>query len=350
MSFDRDKRINDEYRRAADEDLRRRIDELTSALDPDAPPSPVKTVTPAQAETEKMLVSLGADEQAATRLALAYEGESLPESARRSITAAFDYAASFAVRNRRPNVHGGHRKRLRATIRRDPDLVSLSDFELLEALLSFIVPRRDTNPTAHRLLSEYGSVLGVLRAPADELGKRCGISREAAGLMPVLGRICLWNGGREITIASRPDAITFFGSVYLGGYTPGTTIAYLDDRLRIAALEHLPENEHIDKRGIIGSLYKYDAHGIILSRRERGIFPPCFEPLEEIEELSRLAAEVGGRVLDSMLFSDCGLYSLGESAARRNGSREYVFVPLARGVCPPELAAFLTFDADDAFD
>ena len=54
-------------------------------------------------------------------------------------------------------LHSGHRERLRERfIKFGPD--AFTDHELLELLLSFIIPRVNTNDIAHRLLAEYGSL------------------------------------------------------------------------------------------------------------------------------------------------------------------------------------------------
>lgn len=59
--------------------------------------------------------------------------------------------------------HEGHRERLLATVSK-VGLKNLSDYQTLEYILTFIIPRKDTNPLAHRLLDEFGSLSKVLEA------------------------------------------------------------------------------------------------------------------------------------------------------------------------------------------
>lgn len=56
----------------------------------------------------------------------------------------------------------------------------LSDYELMEYLLFFSIPRVDTNPTAHRLLKEFGSVKGVLDADVESLCRVEGVGQNSA--------------------------------------------------------------------------------------------------------------------------------------------------------------------------
>lgn len=57
----------------------------------------------------------------------------------------------------------GHRRRLRERFLR-AGLVGLQDYEALELLLMFAIPRRDVKPLAKLLLERYGSVEKVLDA------------------------------------------------------------------------------------------------------------------------------------------------------------------------------------------
>ena len=50
---------------------------------------------------------------------------------------------------------------------RGPD--ALADYELLEMLLFFAMPKGDTKPLAKALINRFGSFAGVLAAPQQEL-------------------------------------------------------------------------------------------------------------------------------------------------------------------------------------
>ena len=51
---------------------------------------------------------------------------------------------------------------------------------VLELLLFYSVPRRDTNVLAHRLLEHFGSLVGVLSAAPEQLAQVEGIGMNAA--------------------------------------------------------------------------------------------------------------------------------------------------------------------------
>ncbi len=59
-------------------------------------------------------------------------------------------------------IHDGHRERLRKRFATAPS--SFEDHELLELLLFYVVPRKNTNELAHALLKRFGSIKGVIDA------------------------------------------------------------------------------------------------------------------------------------------------------------------------------------------
>lgn len=85
-------------------------------------------------------------------------------------------------------LHTGHRARLRERFRSGGAEV-LTDHEMLEMLLTYAIPRRDTNETAHRLMARFGTLGGVLAAPAEELEQVEGVGPAAAELLAFCGAL-----------------------------------------------------------------------------------------------------------------------------------------------------------------
>ncbi len=84
--------------------------------------------------------------------------------------------------------HTGHRERLKERFRQE----GLSHFEphnVLELLLFYCIPQKDTNPLAHRLIERFGSLHQVLEAPITELKKVEGISDHSATLLSLVTEI-----------------------------------------------------------------------------------------------------------------------------------------------------------------
>ena len=80
------------------------------------------------------------------------------------------------------SVHAGHRKRLKERFRQE-GLDSFDELHVLELLLFYCIPQKDTNPIAHALLDRFGSLPQVLEASVEELEKVPGVGRSAAVLL-----------------------------------------------------------------------------------------------------------------------------------------------------------------------
>ena len=80
------------------------------------------------------------------------------------------------------NEHEGHRHRLRRRFIEN-GLDSFDDHNVLELLLFYAMPRRDTNVIAHRLLNAFGSLPGVFDATPAALMSVEGVGESAAVLI-----------------------------------------------------------------------------------------------------------------------------------------------------------------------
>lgn len=80
------------------------------------------------------------------------------------------------------SVHSGHRQRI---INKyiEYGLNSFSEHEVLELLLFFSIPRSDTNPLAHKILEEFGSLDNVFNSSADDLLSIDGVGNNTAVLL-----------------------------------------------------------------------------------------------------------------------------------------------------------------------
>ena len=89
------------------------------------------------------------------------------------------------MQEKQSHAHGGHRARLKARFVRE-GLSSFEDHNALELLLFYAIPQRDTNELAHRLISEFGSLSGVLDASVEALMRVDGVGENTAVLLHML--------------------------------------------------------------------------------------------------------------------------------------------------------------------
>ena len=85
------------------------------------------------------------------------------------------------------NVHSGHRERIIGKFLDNPN--AFLDHELLEILLFYALPRKDTNALAHRIIRRFGSLDKVFNSSKDELKSVEGVGDKIANLIILVGQV-----------------------------------------------------------------------------------------------------------------------------------------------------------------
>lgn len=89
---------------------------------------------------------------------------------------------------KKENPHKNHRRRMKQQFIRG-GIDQYEPHQVLELLLFFAIPQRDTNPLAHRLLDHFGDLAAVLDAEYEELCRIDGISEHSATLLVLCGQL-----------------------------------------------------------------------------------------------------------------------------------------------------------------
>ena len=106
-------------------------------------------------------------------------------------------------------VHDGHRDRLKERYN-EYGLDNFNDLNVLELLLFYAIPRRDTNALAHALLDHFGSLDAIFEASHRQLQEVTGIGSHAATLLtlvPEISKRCAVSRTRDITVFNNADAV-----------------------------------------------------------------------------------------------------------------------------------------------
>lgn len=96
------------------------------------------------------------------------------------------------------NLHAGHRERMMEKFLKSP--LAFSDHELLEVLLFYAIPRKNTNDVAHRLLRTFGTLEKVFTATAEELKSVKGIGDKVATEIMLVGRLIELSFNRQRSV------------------------------------------------------------------------------------------------------------------------------------------------------
>ena len=136
-------------------------------------------------------------------------------------------------------IHKGHRQRMKDKLLVHGPRI-FDTYELLEMLLYRVIPYKDTNPIAKKLLERFGSLAGVLAAPCEELCLVDGIGERAAEFISLLGKY------GDITAQSSEDvpvfddydsAGRFFVDYFDAHKSESVAVLLLDNAMRLIDVE-----------------------------------------------------------------------------------------------------------------
>ena len=219
------------------------------------------------------------------------------------------------------NIHQGHREKMRQRFLKS-GLESFADHEALELLLYYAIPRRDTNPIAHRLMERYGSLTAVLSAPAEDLRKVEGVGESAAVLLKAAGQI-----GTRARLAeaaqNRPLSSVETVGAYLLERFAGETheVVYelcLDRKGKLLACKRLHDggaaSAALDIRKVVENAILTSASTVILAHNHpSGIALPSDDDCAATTHAAQALQTIGVALADHIIVADNDFVSMAQS-------------------------------------
>jgi DNA repair protein RadC len=203
----------------------------------------------------------------------------------------------------------GHRQRLRERFRKD-GVAGMHDYEVLELLLTYALPRKDVKPLAKELIRVFGSFAAVFDASLEELEKIKNVGPISATLLGLIKEICsmyLAEKMKNKDILSSPQAVLNFARVKLAGLPrEAFLVIFLNNKNRVILCKIIQEGT-IDRaiiypRRLIEEALACHATGVILVHNHPSGEP---EPSPEDKQLTRSLLEAARtidlRILDHII-------------------------------------------------
>ncbi|MBI3006685.1 MAG: DNA repair protein RadC [candidate division NC10 bacterium] len=211
----------------------------------------------------------------------------------------------------------GHRGRLRARYRVSRE-GALQDYELLELLLTFAIPRRDTKLLAKRLLERFGTLARVFEADPASLEEVEGVGPQAATLIslirPLATRFLTEAPGPKTLLRSTGDAAAYFQARLKGLPEEEVHVAFVNAKNAVTTTECLHrgtvDQSVVYVRKVIERALAHRASGFILAHNHPSGDPaPSQEDRELTQAVKAAAATVGIRFLDHLIIGDGAPFS-----------------------------------------
>lgn len=97
----------------------------------------------------------------------------------------------------------GHRARLKQRFMNDEGK-SMPDYELIELLLTYVIPRRDVKPIAKNLIRRFGSLSAVLMAKPSDLQEIDGVKESSVVLFKAIKEAAYRLAWSELSDGDKP--------------------------------------------------------------------------------------------------------------------------------------------------
>lgn len=134
----------------------------------------------------------------------------------------------------------GHRQRIKAKYKKS-GIKGWLDYEVLELVLSYAVPRKDTKPIAKELLSRFKTINAVLDTDTKELTQISGISDHTALFLKLLKEVAvlyLEKGLQKKDLLSSPALVYDYLKASLkGAIDEEFKTIFLDNRNQLISIE-----------------------------------------------------------------------------------------------------------------
>lgn len=217
-------------------------------------------------------------------------------------------------------LHDGHRQRL---IQRflEEDLDNFEPHNVLELLLFYAIPRKDTNELAHVLMDTFGSLKGVFDAPYEELIKVTGIGPNTAALLklvPSLTRTYYSSDARRIILDTSEKSGEYFLPYYIGQTEEVVRLACLDAGGKVISNQILHRGSanaaEVNMRKIVNIALRNNAMGVILAHNHPGGLPlPSEEDVATTKSIREALIPMGILLMDHIIVAGQDYVSMARS-------------------------------------
>lgn len=225
----------------------------------------------------------------------------------------------------------GHRKRLLDKFNK-AGIDAFHDYEIVELLLTYAIPRRDCKVMAKELLKKFGSLQRVIDAPKSDLMEVGGVGERCAALIKLVRAIAeryraYELKGREYLTST--DQILKFLELNLRDKTYEIFLTIMiDSNLRIIGQEEIArgtiDQSAVYPRNVFAAALKANAMGLVLAHNHPdGPVKPSEDDVLLTRDLYFAGKLLGIEVYDHIIIGKGGHYSFRKDGLMEKMEAEY---------------------------
>lgn len=192
-------------------------------------------------------------------------------------------------------MHENHRDRTKKRFLSE-GLENFEPHNILELLLFYSIPQKDTNEIAHLLIQKFGSLSGVFDAPFEDLIRVPGIKEHSATLIkmiPELSRKYMLERNRSKEPLSDMDKIgRYLVNYYIGINIETVVLLLLDNKFNVIELVKIHEgsvnSSAITMRKLVETaLFKRASMAVLAHNHPYGVAIPSSDDIFTTREVKR---------------------------------------------------------------
>lgn len=218
-------------------------------------------------------------------------------------------------------IHDGHRAHMRSRFVQS-GLDAFADHEVLELMLFYALPRRDTNAIAHALMERYGSLDAVLRAPLEDMQNVEGIGESAAVLLrlfpEVMKRARIRQAEREVVLSGTDKTGDYLLEQFDGERNEVIYQLCLDNKGRMLQCKRIGEGDissaNLDVRRVVENAILCGASAVILAHNHpSGLALPSRDDFAATDRVAEALKTIGVTLQDHIIVADGDYVSMAQS-------------------------------------
>lgn len=219
------------------------------------------------------------------------------------------------------NLHVGHRQRLKGKVS-NYGIKSLNEHEILELLLMYTIPQKDTNELAHNLINTFSNLSAVLDASREDLKLVKGIGDETALFLTSLPYVFdCYNRSKlceKPVLNSTYKCVEFFRKNENIKKTEILYIACVDPKNKLLRLLEFCDNDTIsvnfDMRGVMQKILPTGTRSIVLFHTHpQGNCNPSPEDINTTKKILFVCMLLGIDVNEHLILNENDYFSFGSS-------------------------------------
>lgn len=216
------------------------------------------------------------------------------------------------------NIHKGHRQKVKNRYI-ETGFDGMADHNILELLLFFGIPYKDTNTIAHDLMDTFGNFSGVLKASIAELKSVKGMTENAACLinmiLPLYSRYSSDVKTERPTLMTTEEVVDYMRPKFLDTTNERAYAMCFDHNHYLIAVRKLSEGDAyttlFDMRKLASAVLETKATGVLLVHNHpNGISLPSSDDIAQTKSAYEFLNSLKVSLMDHIIISQEGCCSM----------------------------------------